>query len=140
MVPALRQHLEKRFGQPLGACPERHAVRMEALEGAHHGMPHLLDKSLYGGRGTRSPLRTMCTPIGSLLRTPLSLKGKTAAAGAHTALAMCVKALGLAFPMDEKSISGWHKELKKHVPNQKIPIGVAVVKHFQYIMEHSGNP
>ena len=48
-----------------------------------------------------------------------SLKGKTAAAGAHTALAMCTKALGLVFPMDEKSISGWHKELKKHVPTQK---------------------
>ena len=38
-----------------------------------------------------------------------SLKGKTTAARAHTALAMCVKALGLDFPMDDKSISGWHK-------------------------------
>jgi len=69
-----------------------------------------------------------------------SLKGKTAAAGAHTALSMCVNALGLAFPLDDKSISGWHKELKAHVPNQQTPIGVAVVKHFQYIMEHSNNP
>ena len=41
--------------------------------------------------------------------------------------------------MDEKSVSGWHKELKKHVPNQKTPIAAAVVKHFQYIMEHSDN-
>ena len=27
---------------------------------------------------------------------------KTAAAGAHTALSMCVNALGLAFPLDDK--------------------------------------
>ena len=53
---------------------------------------------------------------------------------------MRVKALGLAFPMDEISVSGWHKELETHVPNLKIPIGAAEVGRFQYIMEHSDNP
>ena len=62
------------------------------------------------------------------------LKGKTAAAGARTALSMCVNALGLVFPMDETSVAGGHKEVKTHVPIQQTPIGVAVVKHFQYIM------
>ena len=42
--------------------------------------------------------------------------------------------------MDEKSVSRWHKELKKHVPNQKTQIAAQVVKHLQYIMAHSDNP
>ena len=90
--------------------------------------------------GAHEALVAPCAPQLAHYFGHRSLKGKTAAAGAHTALAMCVKALGLDFLMDEKSISGWHKEFKKHVPNQQTRIGVAVVKHFQYIMEHSDNP
>ena len=35
-----------------------------------------------------------------------ALKGKTAAAGVHTALGMCAKALRFNFPMDAKSVFG----------------------------------
>ena len=102
---------------------------MEPFEGTHHEMPHLLE-NLYG-RLAHEALYAPCAPQLAHYFGHRSLKGKTAAAGAHTALAMCVKALGVDFPMDDKFISGWHKELKKHVPTQQTPIGVAVVKHFQ---------
>ena len=69
-----------------------------------------------------------------------ALQGKIAAAGAHTAKGMCAKALRLNFPVDDKSVSGWHRELRKHVHNQQNPIAAAVVKHFRYIMESSDNP
>ena len=111
---------------------------MEAVERTHYGMPHLLE-NLYGGRAHEA-LYAPCAPQLAHYFGHRSLKGKTAAAGAHTALAMCVKALGLDFPRDDKSISGWHKELKKLVPTQQTPIGVAVVKHFQYIMKHGDHP
>ena len=113
---------------------------MEALEGTHTIECRIYWINPSTEDGAHEALFAPCAPQLAHYFGHRSLKGKTAAAGAHTALAMCVKALGLAFPMDEKSISGWHKELKKHVPNHKIPIGVAVVEHFQHIMEHSDNP
>ena len=63
------------------------------------------------GRSSRGHIRTMCTPARTLCRTPI-LKGKTAAAGAHTALSMCVNALCLKFPLNDKSVCGWHKDLE----------------------------
>ena len=52
----------------------------------------------------------------------------------------CLNKLPCGFGGPHVASRGGHKELKKHVPNQKTPIAAAVVKHFQYIMEHSDNP
>ena len=63
------------------------------------------------------------------------MNGPTAAAGAHTSLAGCAKALKFDFPMQDETVKGWSKLKRNHQPTQQIPIAVAVVAHFQYISE-----
>ena len=63
------------------------------------------------------------------------MSGPTAAAGAHTSLAGCAKALKLDFPMQNETVRGWSKIKRNHQVTQQIPIAVAVVAHFQYILE-----
>ena len=64
-----------------------------------------------------------------------SMSGPTAAAGAHTSLAGCAKALKLDFLMQDETVKGWSELKRNHQPTQQIPIAVAVVAHFQYILE-----
>ena len=97
-------------GKPFGQGPYGDALLTEAREGAHHGVSHPLE-NLYGGRSSRGHVRTMCNPARTLCRTPI-LKEKTAAACAHTALSICVNALCLKFPLYNKSVCGWHKDLE----------------------------
>ena len=63
------------------------------------------------------------------------MSGPTAAAGAHTSLAGCAKALKLNFPMQDETVKGWSRLNRNHQPTQQIPIDVAVAAHFQYILE-----
>ena len=87
---------------------------------------HTMEFCIYGKisteAGAQEAIYTACAPQLAHYFGHRSLKGKTAAAGAHTALSMCVKALGLNFPLDDKSVSRWYKELKTHVPIQQTPM------------------
>ena len=70
LVPTFRGILEECLGKPVGEGSQRHALRMEALERAHHGVTHLLE-NLYGGRVARGHIRTMCSPTSTLLWAPV---------------------------------------------------------------------
>ena len=67
------------------------------------------------------------------------MSGFAAAAGAHTSLAGSAKALKLSFPMGDDTLRGWCQIRRTHQPTQQIPIDVAVVAHFQYILEASNS-
>ena len=86
----------------------------------------------------RSLLEAFFLPsVGQLARYlgERSMSGPTAAAGAHTSLAGFAKALQFNFPVDDVSLKGWCQLGSTHQPTQQIPIDVAVVAHFQYILE-----
>ena len=63
------------------------------------------------------------------------MSGPTAAAGAHTSLADCAKVQKLDFPMQDETVKGWSRLKRNHQPTQQIHMAVAVVAHFQYILE-----
>ena len=66
--------------------------------------------------------------------------GVTAAAGATAMLWRTCTSLGLCFPLDENSITGWTHRLRSHTVKPKIPLEVAQLIHFDYHAKYSTNP
>ena len=96
MVPTLRSILKKRLGN----------LSVRALKGMRYAWKRwkehtmecrILLENLYGGRGTRSPIHTVCFPISSLFRTPFTEEQNGRGRGTYSA-GRVRQSPGLGFP------------------------------------------